>query len=72
MSLFEKVDALMQELVGNEYRRQSAETIRILFNLHNEIFESKEYSTSCGGCRTRVYNKVKDWWLNNNGVKKHN
>ena len=45
-ALFKRVDALMQELVGNESKKQTSETIRLLFNLHNTIYPNKmELST---------------------------
>lgn len=69
--LFKRVNALMQELVGNENKRQTVDIIRLLFNLQNEIYPNHlEFSTSCGGCRERVFRVVKQWWLDNGGVKK--
>jgi len=69
-ALFNRVDGLMQRLVGREDYRQDAQTIRELFNLHNETFPTMlEYSVSCGGCRERVYNRLRDWWQTNGGVK---
>jgi hypothetical protein len=72
MNQFERVDNLMQQLVGNENRRHSAETIKELFNLYNEIFNAREYSTSCGGCRKRVYERLRQWWCDNNGQINNN
>lgn len=70
-ALFKRVDDLMQQLVGNENKKQTSETIRLLFNLHNTIYPNKmELSTGCGGCRERVMRVVKNWWINNGGVKK--
>lgn len=60
--LFNRVNSLMSIVYGKENHNHKPEIIRELFNLHNEIFEAKEYSVSCGGCRMRVYNKVKEWW----------
>lgn len=67
---FQKVDAMMQELVGKENHRHDAQTIRNLFNLHNEVTGIMEYSVSCSGCRARVYNRLKQWWQERGGVKK--
>lgn len=68
--LFNRVDDLMQRLVGREDYPQNALTIRELFNIHNEVFPNTlEYSTSCSGCRMRVYNRLRDWWQNNSGQK---
>jgi hypothetical protein len=70
---FKRVDNLMQQLVGKENRRQSSQTISELFNLHNEMFpHNKQTAKSCAGCRNRVYRRLKDWWINNGGVIKHN
>ena len=61
---FNEVDALMQNLYGKEGYRHDAQTIRNLFNIHNVLFPNTlEYSVNCGGCRERVYNRVRDWWL---------
>jgi hypothetical protein len=69
-ALFNRVDDLMQRLVGREEYSHDAQTIRELFNLHNEVFPTMlEYSVSCGGCRERVYNRLRDWWQSNGGVK---
>ena len=65
--LFNRVDALMQNLVGKEGHNHPAETITILFNLYNETFATREYSKSCGSCRERVYNGLKRWWQDNGG-----
>lgn len=70
--LFKRVDDLMQQLVGREGYRHDAHIIRQMFNLHNEATGIMEYSTSCGTCRQRVYNRLKEWWVNNGGVKQHN
>lgn len=69
--LFEQVDDLMQDLVGRENHNHKSDVISKLFRLHNRVFLDKpEYSQSCGGCRQRVYNRLKTWWIENNGVKK--
>jgi hypothetical protein len=66
--LFNEVDGLMKELVGKENHNHNAEVITRLFNLHNRAFpEHMEYSKSCGGCRQRVYNRLKTWWYDNGG-----
>ena len=68
---FNQVDDLMQRLVGKEDYKQDAITIRELFNIHNVVFpQTLEYSVSCGGCRSRVYNRLKQWWIDNGGVKR--
>lgn len=68
---FKEVDDLMQRLVGKENHRHDAQTIRELFNIHNVVFPNMlEYSTSCGGCRSRVYNRLRQWWEDNGGTKR--
>lgn len=65
---FGEVDALMQRLYGKEGHRHDGNTIRELFNIHNVVFpQTLEYSTSCSGCRARVYERVKNWWLEHGG-----
>jgi hypothetical protein len=66
---FQRVDALMQTLVGRESHNHNPEVITHLFNLYNEVFLAREYSKSCGGCRERVYKGLKQWWIDNGGVK---
>ncbi len=67
---FKEVDDLMQQLVGKEDHRHDANTIRHLFNIHNLVFPyNLEYSTGCSGCRARVYNRLKQWWYDNGGIK---
>ena len=69
--IFDEVDELMQSLIGRENHNHNAEVITRLFNLHNKVyFDRQEHSRSCGGCRQRVYNRLKTWWIENNGVKK--
>lgn len=68
---FMRLDSLMQELVGREGARHNEETITRLFNLNNEITGILEYSKSCGSCRSRVYNRMKEIWYGAGGVKKH-
>lgn len=61
--LFKRVDTLMSQLVGKENQNHNASVIRELFNLHNEAYPNNlEFSTSCGGCRQRVYQRLKQWW----------
>ena len=68
---FKNVDDLMQRLVGKEDHRHNAETIRELFNLHNVTFPNMlEYSVSCSGCRARVFNRLRQWWQDNGGIKR--
>ncbi len=69
--LFEEVDDLLQTLVGKEGHNHNADVIGRLFRLHNKAFiNNAEYSQSCSGCRQRVYNRLKSWWLDNGGTKK--
>jgi hypothetical protein len=64
--LFNRVDQMMTSLVGKENHNHNAQVIRELFNLHNEVFPGNlEFSTSCGGCRQRVYQRLKLWWQDN-------
>ena len=64
--LFNRVDALMSGLVGRENYNHNAQVIREMFNLHNEVYPNNlEFSTSCGGCRQRVYQRLKLWWSEN-------
>ena len=61
---FERLHELMSRMIGHEYANHPAHDISALFQLNNLLF-AHEYSQSCGGCRQRVYNQLKDWYLNN-------
>ena len=70
--LFNRVDALMSSLAGKENQNHNASVIRELFNLHNEVYPNNlEFSTSCGGCRQRVYQRLKGWWLENKQAREN-
>ena len=71
MTLFEEIDELMQSLVGRENHNHQSDVIAKLFRLHNKVYLDKpEYSQSCGGCRERVYKRLKTFWIESGGVKK--
>jgi hypothetical protein len=37
-----------------------------MFALHNEIFPNlREHGIGCGGCRQRVYDRLKKWYTEN-------
>lgn len=64
--VFLRAHALVTEWQGKENYNVPAEIIRQIFNSHNEIFwENQEHSTSCGGCRTRVWGRLKAWYHEN-------
>lgn len=64
--LFNRVDQMMTSLAGKENHNHNAVVIRELFNLHNEVYpHNLEFSTSCGSCRQRVYQRLKLWWNDN-------
>jgi hypothetical protein len=63
--LFIEVHNLVQRLLGKENHNHKPETIRELFNLHNRATGIIEYSTSCSGCRARVWTRLKEWYYNN-------
>ncbi len=57
-SFLEFVDSLR----GKEYANHDVSTITKLFNWHNKIFVmNMEHSKSCGGCRTRVWARLKNY-----------
>lgn len=60
----EKVIALMSQLEGKG-RADSAQQITDLFNLHNDRFMPFETGRSCGACRQRVYNKMREYYVFN-------
>ncbi len=64
--LFERLSRIVNEWLGKENYRVPAHSIGEMFNIHNEIFPNNlEYSTSCGGCRQRVWTKIKNTYLEN-------
>lgn len=56
----ERVIALMSVLVKTE-TADNAQT-RDLFNLHNEKFKPRETGRHCSSCRSRVYNRMKEYY----------
>lgn len=65
---FEEVNNLMQRLYGKEGYRHDSQTIRELFDIHNKVFpQTLEYSVSCSGCRERVYNRLRNFWIDAGG-----
>lgn len=61
---FEQLHTVMLTMIGKETSRHPPENISLLFRLNNLIFAA-EYSQSCGGCRQRVYNRMKEYYLSN-------
>lgn len=60
----EEINNLMSELDGKD--KIYAHQTDILYRLYNELFpDLKEWNKACDSCRIRVYNAVRDWWLNN-------
>lgn len=60
--LFIRVDAVVQPIIGREGHNHPPEVITQLFNLYNEVFNAREYSKACSGCRARVWKGLKAWW----------
>jgi hypothetical protein len=60
---YDRVHNFMSDMRGKESHNHPAEKITELFNIHNMCFPNNpEYSKSCGGCRARVYNRMKTFW----------
>lgn len=70
---FIQIECLVNDWNGKEDQRVPADVITIIFNMHNVVFwENREYSKSCGGCRQRVWNKLKTWYFENRDLyRKH-
>lgn len=63
---FSKLHGLVQAWEGKEDQRVPADVITEMFNVHNQIFpNNREYSKSCGGCRQRVWNRLKAHYHSN-------
>lgn len=61
-----QIKCLVNDWHGKENSRVPADVITLIFNMHNKVFwENKEYSKGCGGCRERVWNKLKTWYFTN-------
>lgn len=60
--LFVRLHNLVQEWEGKENRRVPANVITDMFNVYNSIFERKEYSKGCAGCRAKVWNRLKEYY----------
>jgi hypothetical protein len=51
---------LLEELKGKDFI--DAGQCQRMFNLNNAIFpDLKEWTPSCGACRERVYNRLRDY-----------
>lgn len=61
MELIEQLKVLLEELEGkNTINKEQTDR---LFNIHNLIFPNiKEYGRSCVSCRSRVYNRLKNYY----------
>lgn len=61
---FKLLDELMKELEGKD--KILEHQTRLLFRLNNHIFpDLKEHNMGCAACRGRIYNRMKDYWMNN-------
>jgi hypothetical protein len=67
----EELNSIMQRVYGKENHSHPAEVITVLFTTHNNLAKENgwplEYSRSCGGCRQRVYARLRDLWLSLGG-----
>lgn len=60
--LFLEAHGLVLDWKGKENQNVPAEVISHIFSVHNRIFpHMPEYSKGCGGCRERVWRRLKDW-----------
>jgi len=63
---FQLIHRLVQDWEGKEDHRVPAHIITEMFNAHNMAFpNNREYSKSCGGCRQRVWNRLKAYYHEN-------
>lgn len=60
--VFNQVRVLVMEFEGKESRNTPGHIVTQIFTLHNQIFDKKEYSKGCAGCRERCWNKLKTWY----------
>ena len=64
--LFKQVEQIILSLEPRQNQNIPADEIRLLFNLHNKVYwQNMEHSTACGGCRSRVWNRLKTWYYDN-------
>jgi len=64
--VFIRAHHLVDAWAGKENQRIPADVISEIFSVHNQIFPDRpEYSKGCGGCRQRVWNKLKTWYYEN-------
>jgi hypothetical protein len=70
--IFLRAETLVSNWQGKENTRVPADVITEIFNVHNKIFfERQEHSRGCGGCRERVWNKLKTWYHENKHLYKN-
>ena len=64
--IFMMAHHLVVEWEGKENYNVPAHIISDIFSVHNKIFLDKpEYSKGCGGCRQRVWSRLKTYYHEN-------
>ena len=65
MNAVKELNNLMLELEGKD--KIEAHQTDLMFDLNNNHFfpDLKEWTKGCSACRERVYNRLRDLWLNN-------
>lgn len=63
---WQKLEALYNEWKGKENYRVPAHTVTEMFNVHNYFYpQTPEWSKGCGGCRERVWRRLKEYYEGN-------
>ena len=61
-----KIEELVLEWTGKENRVVPANVVTEMFNAHNKSHPNQqEHSRSCGGCRSRVWLRLKNYYAEN-------
>lgn len=69
LEVFSRLKNLVEEWEGKENYNVPAHVITEMFLVHNKIWwERQEHSRACGGCRQRVWGKLKGYYHENKDI----
>jgi len=68
IELLKQAQDFVLEIEPKQNHNLPADVITRMFNLHNKIFfRNMEHSRGCGGCRQRVWQRLRTYYYENKG-----
>ncbi len=59
--IYDEINTLINSVIpGKKYNR---DTIKRIFELHNQVIGIEESAIGCGSCRKRVFLRLKQWLI---------